>query len=131
MSLAIGIKGSSSCTVTPDTTAKSLRSGGLDVFATPMMIALMEEASLLTVRPYLEPGTDTVGTRLDVSHLAATPVGMKVTAESELIEIDRRRRLVFAVKAYDESGLIGEGTHERFIVDIDKFIAKCEAKKAK
>lgn len=130
MSLAIGIKGSSSCTVTPDTTAKSLRSGGLDVFATPMMIALMEEASLLTVRPYLEPGTDTVGTRLDVSHLAATPVGMKVTAESELIEIDRRR-LVFAVKAYDESGLIGEGTHERFIVDIDKFIAKCEAKKAK
>ena len=130
MSLELGIKGSASCTVTKDLTAKALRSGGLDVFATPIMIALMEEASLVSVRPYLEPGTDTVGTHLDVSHLSPTPVGMKVTAESELIEIDRRR-LVFAVKAYDESGLIGEGTHERFIVDMDKFTAKCEAKLAK
>ena len=130
MSLELGIKGSSSCTVTQDLTAKALRSGGLDVFATPIMIALMEEASLVSVRPYLEPGMDTVGTRLDVSHLSPTPVGMKVTAESELVEIDRRR-LVFAVKAYDESGLIGEGTHERFIVDMDKFTAKCEAKLAK
>ncbi len=130
MSLELGIKGSSSCTVTQDLTAKALRSGGLDVFATPIMIALMEEASLVSVRPYLEPGTDTVGPHLDVSHLSPTPVGMKVTAESELIEIDRRR-LVFAVKAYDETGLIGEGTHERFIVDMDKFTAKCEAKLAK
>lgn len=129
MSLELGIKGSSSCTVTQDLTAKALRSGGLDVFATPIMIALMEEASLVSVRPYLEPGMDTVGTHLDVSHLSPTPVGMKVTAESELVEIDRR--LVFAVKAYDESGLIGEGTHERFIVDMDKFTAKCEAKLAK
>ena len=119
MSLELGIKGSASCTVTKDLTAKALRSGGLDVFATPIMIALMEEASLVTV-----------GTHLDVSHLSPTPVGMKVTAESELIEIDRRR-LVFAVKAYDETGLIGEGKHERFIVDMDKFTAKCEAKMAK
>ena len=96
MSLELGIKGSASCTVTKDLTAKALRSGGLDVFATPIMIALMEEASLVSVRPYLEPGMDTVGTHLDVSHLSPTPVGMKVTAESELIEIDRRR-LVFAV----------------------------------
>ena len=130
MSLELGIKGSSSCTVTQDLTAKALRSGGLDVFATPIMIALMEEASLVSVRSYLEPGMDTVGTHLDVSRLSPTPVGMKVTAESELVEIDRRR-LVFAVKAYDESGLIGEGTHERFIVDMDKFTAKCEAKLAK
>ena len=125
MSLELGIKGSASCTVTKDLTAKALRSGGLDVFATPIMIALMEEASLVSVRPYLEPGTDTVGTHLDVSHLSPTPVGMKVT-----VEIDRRR-LVFAVKAYDETGLIGEGKHERFIVDMDKFTAKCEAKMAK
>ena len=120
MSLELGIKGSASCTVTKDLTAKALRSGGLDVFATPIMIALMEEASLVSVRPYLEPGMDTVGTHLDVSHLSPTPVGMKVTAESELI-----------VKAYDETGLIGEGKHERFIVDMDKFTAKCEAKMAK
>ena len=123
MSLELGIKGSSSCTVTHDLTAKALRSGGLDVFATPIMIALMEEASLVSVRPYLEPGMDTVGTHLDVSHLSPTPVGMKVTAESELVEIDRRR-LVFAVKAYDESGLIGEGTHERFIINNERFMAK-------
>ena len=125
MSLELGIKGSASCTVTKDLTAKALRSGGLDVFATPIMIALMEEASLVSVRPSLEPGMDTVGTHLDVSHLSPTPVGMKVTAESELIEIDRRR-LVFAVQAD-----IGEGKHERFIVDMDKFTAKCEAKMAK
>ena len=128
MSFELGMKGSSSCTVTKELTARSLRSGGLDVLATPIMVSLMEEASLLSVRPYLEPGTDTVGTRLDVSHLSASPVGLKVWAESELIEIDRRR-LVFSVKAYDEAGLIGEGTHERFVVDIEKFCAKCEAKK--
>ena len=127
MSLELGIKGSASCTVTKDLTAKALRSGGLDVFATPIMIALMEEASLVSVRPYLEPGTDTVGTHLDVSHLSPTPVGMKVTAESELIEIDRRR-LVFAVKAYDETGLIGEGTHQRAVITVDRFMDKCQAK---
>ena len=76
MAIELGIKGSSSCTVTSDLTAKSLRSGGLDVLATPIMVALMEEAALLSVRPYLEPGTDTVGTRLDVSHLSATPPDM-------------------------------------------------------
>lgn len=127
MSLELGIKGSASCTVTQDQTAKSLRSGGLDVFATPIMIALMEEASLVSVRPYLEPGMDTVGTHLDVAHLAATPVGMNVRAEAELIEVDRRR-LVFSVKAYDEVELVGEGTHERFVVSMDKFVAKCNSK---
>ena len=127
MSLELGIKGSASCTVTKDLTAKALRSGGLDVFATPIMIALMEEASLVSVRPYLEPGMDTVGTHLDVAHLAATPVGMNVRAEAELIEVDRRR-LVFSVKAYDEVELVGEGTHERFVVSMDKFVAKCNSK---
>lgn len=130
MALELGIKGSSARTVTTFFTAKALGSGGLDVLATPIMVALMEEAALLSVRPYLEPGMDTVGTKLDVSHLSATPVGMKVRAESELVEIDRRR-LVFEVRAYDEAGLIGEGTHERFIVDMEKFMAKCEAKLAK
>mgnify|MGYP000027838901 CR=1 FL=1 len=126
MAIELGIKGSSSCTVPSDLTAKSLRSGGLDVLATPIMVALMEEAALLSVRPYLEPGTDTVGTRLDVSHLSATPVGMKVRAESTLVEIDRRR-LVFEVKAYDEAGLIGEGRHERFIVEPARPARRCAA----
>lgn len=127
MSLQIGLKGRVDAKVDSSMTAKALRSGGLEVLATPIMIALMEEASLLSVRPELEAGTDTVGTNLNVSHLSATPVGMSVYAESELIEVDRRR-LLFAVRAYDEAGLIGEGTHERFVVDMEKFIAKCEAK---
>ena len=87
----------------------------------------MENAALLSVRPYLEEGSDTVGTLLNVKHLAATPVGMTVRAEAELIEIDRRR-LVFSVKAWDEVELVGEGTHERFIVDMEKFTNKCNSK---
>ena len=126
MPLSPGIKGSSGCTVTLADTAKALGSGGLDVLSTPKLIALMENAALTAVRPYLEEGTDTVGTRLEVSHLAATPVGMAVRAEAELIEIDRRR-LVFSVKAWDEAELIGEGRHERFIVQTEKFLAKCSA----
>ena len=128
MSLELGIKGSSSCTVTQDLTAKALRSGGLDVFATPIMIALMEEASLVSVRPYLEPGMDTVGTHLDVSHLSPTPVGMKVWAEAELTAVEGKK-LTFSVKAFDEAGAIGGGTHERFIITVDRFLAKAEAKK--
>lgn len=127
MPLEISIKGSSSCTVTLNDTAKALGSGGLDVLSTPKLIALMENAALLSVRPYLEEGSDTVGTLLNVKHLAATPVGMTVRAEAELIEIDRRR-LVFSVKAWDEVELVGEGTHERFIVDMEKFTNKCNSK---
>lgn len=127
MPLEIGIKGSSSCTVTLNDTAKALGSGGLDVLSTPKLIALMENAALLSVRPYLEEGSDTVGTLINVKHLAATPVGMTVRAEAELIEIDRRR-LVFSVKAWDEVELVGEGTHERFIVDMEKFTNKCNSK---
>ncbi|PID79616.1 MAG: hypothetical protein CSB19_02120 [Clostridiales bacterium] len=103
--------------------ASSLGSGGIDVFATPMMITLMEGASLDLVQPLLEDGQTTVGTLVDVKHIAATPLGMKVYAESELIEIDRKR-LVFKVTAYDEREKIGEGIHERFIIDSQKFLEK-------
>lgn len=127
MPLTPGIKGSASCVVGPEDTAKALGSGAVDVFSTPKLVALMEKAALLSVRDYLDEGMDTVGTHLDISHSAATPVGMTVRAESELIEVDRRR-LVFSVKAWDETELVGEGTHERFIIDRDKFLAKCSAK---
>lgn len=127
MPLIPGIKGSASCVVGPEDTAKALGSGAVDVFSTPKLVALMEKAALLSVRDYLDEGMDTVGTHLDISHNAATPVGMTVRAESELIEVDRRR-LVFSVKAWDETELVGEGTHERFIIDRDKFLAKCNAK---
>lgn len=126
--MEIGIKGLAETVVDHSNTAKFAGSGELEVFATPFMIALMEQAAYSSVAPYLEDGQGTVGTKLNVSHDAATPVGMKVWAESELCELDGRR-LVFTVKAYDECGLIGQGTHERFIIKNDKFLAKCNAKK--
>lgn len=127
--MEIGIKGLAETVVDHSNTAKFAGSGELEVFATPFMIALMEQAAYSSVAPFLEVGQGTVGTRLNVSHDAATPVGMKVRAESELCELDGRR-LVFTVRAYDECGLIGQGTHERFIIKNDKFLAKCNAKKA-
>ena len=125
--LETGIKGKEELTVTEEITAKVVGSGGLEVFATPMMIALSEKTALTSIVPYLEEGQSTVGTKIDIAHIAATPVGMKVACETELIEIDRRR-LVFSVNVYDEVEKIAEGTHERFIVDNEKFISKAYGK---
>ena len=125
-----GIKGKQTIVVTPAQTAAYYGSGALEVFATPAMVALLEETAWRSVQPYLEEGQATVGTRVDVRHLAATPLGGKVTCESELVEIDRRR-LVFKVDVFDEKTKVGEGTHERFIVDVEKFQAKANAKTAK
>lgn len=125
--LTLGIKGTAELVVTDDLTARQVGSGTVSVLATPMMIALMEKTCLQSVRPFLEEGQDTVGTRVDVSHTAATPVGMKVRCTSELIEIDRRR-LLFRVTACDDAGVVGEGTHERFVIDIEKFQAKARTR---
>lgn len=125
--IELGIKGRQETIVTAENVATNVGSGKVQVFATPMMIALMEKSAALSVEPYLMEGQSTVGTHIDVSHSAATPMGMKVWAETEVIEIDRRR-ITFSVKAYDERGLIGEGLHDRFIIDIDKFISKAESK---
>ena len=125
--IAIGLKGHLEQTVTEEVTADRIGSGLVKVFATPMMIALIEQTCNESVVPYLDEGQGTVGTHVDVSHCAATPVGMRVWCDSELVEVDRRR-LVFAVKAYDECGLIGEGRHERFIIDSAKFQTKIDAK---
>lgn len=122
-----GIKGHLEQTVTDELCADRIGSGLVKVFATPMMIALIERTCNESVTPLLDPGQGTVGTRIDVSHCAATPVGMRVWCDSELIEVDRRR-LVFSVRAYDQCGLIGEGTHERFIIDSDRFQQKANAK---
>ena len=128
MQLAVGLRGEATVTVVPENTAAAAGSGALPVFATPCMIALMEPAALETVQPYLDEGQGTVGTRIEVSHLAATPVGMTVRAEAELTEIDRRR-LGFAVRAYAGGELIGEGRHERFIIDSERFLQKALAKR--
>lgn len=125
--LTTGIRGNSEEFVTEELTASSMASGGLRVYATPRMIGMMEYTAWASVEPYMEEGKGTVGTRLDVSHLAASPVGAHIVYESELVEIDRRR-LVFSVRASDDAGLIGEGTHERFIVDNAKFMERAEAK---
>lgn len=125
-----GIKGEGKLTVTVDNTAQALGSGSLAVLATPAMIALMEKTARLSVAPYLEEGQSTVGTLVNVKHVSATPVGMNVTCSTELIGIDRRR-LIFKVECHDEAGLIGEGEHERFIIDEEKFMAKATSKSEK
>lgn len=125
-----GIKGRQSVVVSEANTAKTMGSGTLEVFATPAMIALIEQTAWTSVAPELDEGQGSVGTSLNVQHLAATPVGMTVTAETELIEVDRRR-LVFSAQVFDETGLIGQGTHERFLVDNEKFQAKANAKATK
>ena len=125
--LETGIKGHKELMVTLDKTAKAMGSGALDVFATPCMIALMENTAFESVQAELEEGCGTVGTALNVKHVAATPVGMKVTCDTELIKVDGRA-LTFLVKAYDACGLIGEGEHERFIISEEKFQAKTDAK---
>ena len=125
--VSIGIKGRLEQTVLPEMSAARVGSGLVDVFATPMMIALVEKTCNESVLPHLDAGQGTVGTLVNVSHTAATPIGMKVWCESELVEIDRRR-LVFKVKAFDECGPIGEGTHERFIIDTARFAEKAMAK---
>ena len=122
-----GIKGRQEIAVTKENTAKVYGSGELEVFATPAMVALAEKTALESVAPHLAEGEGTVGTLVNVRHLAATPVGMTVRCESELVEVDRRR-LVFRVELFDEVEKIGEGTHERFIIQNERFLAKANAK---
>ena len=125
--LKSGLKAEKADTVTEKNLASSLGSGGLEVFATPAMIALMESAALSAVDPLLPPGWSTVGTELSVKHFSATPLGMKVSARAELLNIDGRA-LSFKVEAFDDAGKIGEGLHSRFIVENEKFLAKVKSK---
>ncbi len=126
--MEVGIKGKRERVVSYEQTAEYVSSGLLPVFATPCMIQFMEETARISVEPYLAEGQSTVGTAVNIKHVASTFVGAKVTCESELIEIDRRR-LVFSVKVYDGRELLGEGLHERFIIDNAKFISRLEEKR--
>jgi len=127
--LRVGLTGRKELTVEERHTASHLGSGGVPVYATPMMVLAMEEAALSAVDPLLGDGRATVGVSLDVRHLAATPLGMRVTASAELMRIDGRM-LTFRVEARDEAELIGEGTHVRAVVDLERFKDKL-AKKAR
>ena len=125
--LELGIKGRQESIVTQDKLASNVGSGLVKVYATAMMIALIEKAAVLSIEPFLDESQGSVGTQVNVSHCSATPLGMKVYAETELIAIDRRK-LTFKVAAYDERGLIGEGFHERFLIAMQKFQEKANSK---
>ena len=123
MSLTVGMRGEAALVVGDEHTAARFGAGGVHVFGTPMMIGLMENAAWQLVQPELAEGDTTVGTLVNVRHLAATPVGGHVTATAELIEV-AGRRLVFRVSAHDDHQLIGEGIHERARIQLDRFLAR-------
>jgi fluoroacetyl-CoA thioesterase len=123
MGPGIGLRGQATVRVTGDRTAQALGSGDLAVFATPAMVALMEAAAVQALSGSLAEGETTVGTRIEVSHLAATPVGMEVRAEAELTAVEGRK-LIFTIAAHDQQQKIGEGLHQRMIVARDRFLAK-------
>ena len=113
--------------VTPDLTAKTVGSGTLDVLATPVMIARMEQAAWTAVAPHLADGEGTVGTLMNVQHLSPTPVGMDVTCRAELVQAEGRR-LVFQVSAWDARGPVGSGSHERAVIQNERFVEKARKK---
>ncbi len=129
MAIAIGLKGHAETVVIESNTAAALGSGLVPVYATPAMITLMEEASSNSLLPYLENGQSSVGISVNITHESATPIGMKVWAETEVSEVNGKQ-ITFTVSAYDEAGLIGHGTHKRAIITVDRFLTKVEQKKA-
>jgi predicted thioesterase len=125
--LTPGLIGHAETVVSEENVAAAVGSGALPVFSTPHMIALMEKASMDAIAPCLEENQGTVGTQINVAHLAATPIGMTVRAESELLAVEKRM-LTFKVTAYAGDELIGEGTHQRCIIFNDRFMEKTLAK---
>lgn len=121
--IEIGLQATSEVKVTADNAALTLGSGDMEVFATPAMVALMENAAMKAVAATLPEGSTTVGTAMQTSHIKASKMGAKITASALLVEVDGRR-LRFEVKAWDEAGTIGEGEHTRFVVDRERFLAK-------
>jgi len=127
--ILIGTKCRLEQTVTEELTAAKVGSGLLPVFGTPFLAAMMENASQTALQNFLEEGKGSVGTHLDISHDAPTPIGMKVWAEAEITNVSENGKLIdFTVKAWDEKGPIGSGTHTRAIISTDRFLAKCNAK---
>lgn len=127
--ILIGTKCQVHQVVTQELTAAAVGSGALPVFATPMMCSMMENAAMTALQGFLEEGKGSVGTQLSVSHDAPTPVGMTVWAEAEIVDVSENSKMVsFKVKAWDERGPIGEGTHTRAVISNERFLNKCNAK---
>lgn len=125
-----GLVGQSEMFVREENTARHLGSGNVAVLATPEMVRLMEKAAVAAVDHLLPDGYRTVGVEVDVRHLAATPVGMRVRAQAELAAVEGRK-LTFRVEAFDEVERIGEGEHKRTIIDLERFKARVEAKRGR
>ncbi len=123
-----GLKGEATMVVEVGNTAIEVGSGSVPVFATPMLVAIMENAAINALKGNLEEGSTTVGVEINLKHLAATPIGMMIMAEAELVEVEGRQ-LTFRLKAFDDVEKVGEGTHRRFILDQEKFIKKANMKK--
>lgn len=127
--ILIGTKCQLQQEVTNELTASKIGSGLLPVFGTPFMAAMMENAAMTCLQGYLEEGQGSVGTHLDITHEAPTPVGMTVWAEAEIYAVSENGKMVdFKVKAWDEKGIIGQGVHTRAIINNDRFLNKCNAK---
>jgi predicted thioesterase len=126
--LKAGARAEASETVNGENTARFLGSGDLDVYATPAMIALMEKAAVQTTALFLPEECSTVGTSVNIKHIAASPLGANIRAEALLTGLDGRK-LSFEVRAWDDKELIGEGLHERFIIEKKKFMEKVEEKR--
>lgn len=122
-----GTPGRQEITVTAENTAKALGSGTLEVFATPAMICLMENTAAKSVEKYLDSGFTTVGSSVDAKHLSPSPVGMKIVCETEIVS-QNGAKITFSATVYDEKGVIGKGTHERFVVNSEKFMKKAYGK---
>ncbi len=127
MEITVGLKGEAFTDVSREDTAKEVGSGDLLVYATPCMVALMEGAACEAIAECLKDTETTVGTALNIEHISATPVGMDVRAEAEVTAVEGKV-ITFAVKAYDEAGEIGHGTHRRVIVNSQKFLDKAYTK---
>ena len=125
--LKVGMTGEATVIVNSSNTAIKFGSGSVNVYATPAMVGLMENASIDAVDRYLPEGYATVGTKIEIRHMAATPIGMEVTANAEVIEIDGLK-IKFKVEAFDKKEKIGEGTHSRYIVKLSDFLRKAESK---
>jgi fluoroacetyl-CoA thioesterase len=126
-SLQPGLVGEVTTTVRVGNTANEVVDGAVPMFSTPSMVGLMEHASWNAIAAHLADGETSVGTVVDIKHLAASPIGLEVTARAEVVEVEGRR-VRFKVEAHDPSDLVGEGFHERFIVDLDRFLLRANQK---
>ena len=124
MAIEIGIQGHAETLVEKEDTAQAVGSGELLVYATPCMAALMEGAACESIAPFLAGDESSVGTRMELTHSSATPVGMQVRAESVVTAVDGRK-VTFEITAYDEAGEIGRAVHERFIIKTERVLEKC------